>query len=150
MLSNVLTLSNIEAGARHAAEKTREEGFLAIRVEHANDLAELEQAILDVGAIPVYERNREVIDIRFDTLMAISERFEFNPTEPERIADALKKLKDAGEELEKLLLKPVNDISWDDLRSVINRVGAKSVASLAHAKVTNLLKLAFPFLKTGG
>ena len=72
ILGHVLTDANLRAGSRHVSERSRKDGFLAVRVEHPDDRLQLEQAILDAGALPVYERNREVLAVRFDTLVALA------------------------------------------------------------------------------
>lgn len=74
IVAGVLTEDNLRSGARHVSERSRKEGFLAIRIDHPDDAARFEQAIVDVGAIPVYERNRDVVAVRFDTLVSIAER----------------------------------------------------------------------------
>jgi hypothetical protein len=147
ILSSVLTAENIAAGAKHSSEKNRKEGFLAVRIEHPDDHAEFEQAIIDVGAIPVYERNREVLDVRFDTLIRLSEVHGFVTKDPKKIRTELKNLAPAAEELEDFLRKPVNDVTRSDARSVLNSVGATAVAEVAAGKIEGLLKLIFPFLK---
>jgi hypothetical protein len=147
ILTRVLTRSNIDAGAKHAAEKTKEQGFVAVLVEHSDDQAEFEQAIKDAGAIPVYERNREVIAVRFDTLLRISEMHEFIPQDPKKIKAELRRVASGVDDLEEFLKTPVKDLTWEDARSAINTAGAKAVAGLADVKLTSLLKVLFPFLR---
>ena len=99
IVANALTEANLKSGAKHVSERSRKDGFLAIRVEHPDDHQQFEQAILDVGALPVYERNREVVAVRFDTLLAIAERWGFLQTDPELIRNELQKLAPASEEV---------------------------------------------------
>lgn len=100
ILGSVLTVENIEAGAKHASEKSRKEGFIAVRIEHSDDRGEFEQVIMDVGAIPIYERNRDVLVVRFDTLIAISEKLGLLGQDSRRARSELKELAPAAEELE--------------------------------------------------
>jgi len=53
ILGHVLTDDNLRSGGRHVSERSRREGFLAVRIEHPDDRQQFEQAILDAGGLPV-------------------------------------------------------------------------------------------------
>ena len=142
----VLTEANLRSGAKHVSERSRKEGFLAIRIEHPDDAQRFEQAIVEVGALPVYERNREVVAVRFDTLLKIAERWGYLPPDPQAAVAALKKLAPASEEVADLLKKDVTQLRWDDVRRALNSLGAKAVSSTVEGGLKGLLKLAFPFI----
>lgn len=144
--ATVLTEANLRSGAKHVSERSRKEGFLAIRIEHPDDAQRFEQAILDVGALPVYERNREVVAVRFDTLLKIAERWGYLQPDPQAMAAALKKLAPASEEVADLLKKDVTQLRWDDVRRALNSLGAKAVSSTVEGGLKGLLKLVFPFI----
>lgn len=146
ILATVLTAENLRAGARHVSERARRDGFLAVRVEHPDDLARFEQAILDVGALPVYERNREVVAVRFDTLLRLAEQHGHLQPDPQAVARELQKLAPAAEEVTDLLRKDVGQLRWDDVRNALNALGARAVAGTLEGGVHRLLALAFPFL----
>ena len=146
ILGNVLTEANLRAGSRHVSERSRKDGFLAVRVEHPDDRLQFEQAILDAGALPVYERNREVLAVRFDTLVTLAERGGFLQADTEAVVKALRKLAPTSEELADLLKKDVARLRWEDVRSALNSLGAKAVSSSAEGGLKSLLKLVFPFL----
>jgi len=146
IVAAVLTEANLRSGAKHVSERSRKEGFLAIRIEHPDDAQRFEQAILDVGAIPVYERNREVVAVRFDTLLNIAERWNYLQPDPQATLEALKKLAPASEEVADLLKKDVTQLRWVDLRRALNSLGAKAISSTAEGGLKGLLKLVFPFI----
>lgn len=146
IVAAVLTEDNLRAGARHVTERSRKEGFLAIRIEHPDDAQRFEQAIVDVGAIPVYERNREVVAVRFDTLLKIAERWNYLQPDPQATLAALRKLAPASEEVADLLKKDIRQLRWDDVRRALNSLGAKAISSTAEGGLKGLLKLVFPFL----
>lgn len=146
ILGNVLTEANLRAGSRHVSERSRKDGFLAVRVEHPDDRLQFEQAILDAGALPVYERNREVLAVRFDTLVALAERSGFLQPDTEAIVKALRRLAPTSEELADLLKKDVARLRWEDVRGALNSLGAKAVSSSAEGGLKGLLKVVFPFL----
>ncbi|WP_303748968.1 hypothetical protein [Stenotrophomonas pigmentata] len=146
IVAAVLTEANLRSGAKHVSERSRKEGFLAIRIEHPDDAQRFEQAILDVGAIPVYERNREVVAVRFDTLLNIAERWNYLQPDPQAALDALKKLAPTSEEVADLLKKDVSQLRWVDLRRALNSLGAKAISSTAEGGLKGLLKLVFPFI----
>ena len=142
----VLTEANLRSGARHVSERSRKDGFLAVRIEHPDDAQRFEQAILAVGALPVYERNREVVAVRFDTLLKIAEKWGYLQPDAEKIAKELKKLSPASEEVADLLKKDIAKLRWEDARNALNSLGAKAIASTAEGGLKGLLKIVFPFI----
>lgn len=146
IVATVLSQANLRAGAKHVSERSRKEGFLAIRIEHPDDQQQFEQAILDVGALPVYERNREVVAVRFDTLLAIAERWGYLQTDPATIRNELNKLAPTSEAIADLLKKDVAKLRWQDAREALNNLGAEAIAKTADDSLKGLLKLVFPFL----
>ena len=146
ILGHVLDEANLRAGSSHVSERSRKDGFLAVRIEHPDDRQQFEQAILDAGALPVYERNREVLAVRFDTLVALAERSGFLQPDTEAVLKQLRALAPASEELAGLLKKDVSRLRWEDARNALNSLGAKAVASSAEGGLKGLLKLVFPFL----
>jgi len=146
IVATVLTEANLRAGAKHVSERSRKEGFLAIRIEHPDDAQQFEQALLDVGALPVYERNREVMAVRFDALLSMAERWGYLRPDPEAVTRALQQMAPASEEVADLLRKDMSKLRWQDVRNALNSLGAKAVASTAEGGLKSLLKLAFPFL----
>lgn len=146
ILSSVLTEEHISAGAQHASAKSQKDGFLAIRVEHPDDKEELEQAIMEVGGIPVYERNRDVLAIRFDTLLSLADRLGFASNDPKKIRTALKKIAPGAESVQELLKTEVTDLTWEQVRTAFNAAGAEILTGAINTKATALLRIAFPFL----
>ena len=146
IVATVLTESNLRSGAKHVSERSKKEGFLAIRVEHPDDQQQFEQAILEVGALPVYERNRDVVAVRFDTLLKIAEKWSYLQPDPKAIADELNKLAPAAEEVADLLKKDVTKLRWQEVRNALNSLGAKAIASTAEGGLKGLLKIVFPFI----
>ncbi len=146
IVASVLTEDNLRSGAKHISQRSRKEGFLAIRIEHPDDAQQFEQAILDVGALPVYERNREVVAVRFDTLLKIAERWGYLQPDPRATVRELNKLMPTVEEIADLLQKDVSKLRWDDVRQALNSLGAKAIASTAEGGLKGLLRIAFPFI----
>ncbi|HZV38885.1 MAG TPA: hypothetical protein VFF96_09085 [Pseudoxanthomonas sp.] len=146
IVATVLTEANLRSGAKHVSERSRKEGFLAIRIEHPDDAQRFEQAILDVGALPVYERNREVVAVRFDTLLKIAEKWGYLQPDAEKITRELKRLTPTAEEVADLLKKDVTKLRWEDARNALNSLGAKAIASTAEGGLKGLLKIVFPFI----
>lgn len=146
IVATVLTETNLRSGAKHVSERSRKDGFLAIRIEHPDDQQQFEQAILDVGALPVYERNRDVVAVRFDTLLKIAEKWGYLQPDPEAITAELKKLAPTAEEVADLLKKDVTKLRWIDARNALNSLGGKAIASTAEGGLKGLLKIVFPFI----
>jgi hypothetical protein len=146
IVATVLTEDNLRSGAKHVSERAKKDGFLAIRVEHPDDAQQFEQAILEVGALPVYERNREVVAVRFDTLLRIAEKWGYLQPDPAAITRELKKLQPTAGEVADLLQKDLTKLRWEDARNALNSLGAKAIASTAEGGLKGLLKIVFPFL----
>jgi hypothetical protein len=146
IVATVLTEDNLRSGAKHVSERAKKDGFLAIRVEHPDDAQQFEQAILEVGALPVYERNREVVAVRFDTLLRIAEKWGYLQPDPAAITRELKKLQPTASEIADLLQKDLTKLRWEDARNALNSLGAKAIASTAEGGLKGLLKIVFPFL----
>jgi len=146
IVATVLTEDNLRSGAKHVSERAKKDGFLAIRVEHPDDAQQFEQAILEVGALPVYERNREVVAVRFDTLLRIAEKWGYLQPDPAAITRELKKLQPTASEVADLLQKDLTKLRWEDARNALNSLGAKAIASTAEGGLKGLLKVVFPFL----
>ncbi|WCE04413.1 hypothetical protein [Pseudoxanthomonas sp. JBR18] len=146
IVATVLTEDNLRSGAKHVSERAKKDGFLAIRVEHPDDAQQFEQAILEVGALPVYERNREVVAVRFDTLLRIAEKWGYLQPDPTAITRELKKLQPTASEVADLLQKDLTKLRWEDARNALNSLGAKAIASTAEGGLKGLLKVVFPFL----
>ncbi len=146
ILRGVLTEVNLQAGAKHVSERHRKEGFLAIRIEHPDDFQQFEQAIIDVGAIPVHERNRDVLAVRFDTLLAIAEHWQFIDKDPTKMRQALAALDPAASELAVLLQKDIGSITWADIRSSLVGFSARVISSSAEGALKKLLGVIFPFI----
>ncbi|MFT4256409.1 MAG: hypothetical protein QM599_05565 [Pseudoxanthomonas sp.] len=144
--ASVLTEANLRSGAKHVSERSRKDGFLAIRIEHPDDALRFEQAILDVGALPVHERNREVVAVRFDTLLKIAEKWGYLQPDAEKIAQELKKLAPTADEVADLLKKDLGKLRWEDARNALNSLGAKAISSTAEGGLKGLLKIVFPFI----
>ncbi|WAT14398.1 hypothetical protein [Xanthomonas fragariae] len=146
IVATVLTEDNLRAGAKHASEHNRKQGYLAVRIEHPDDAQQFQQAILDVGALPVYERNREVVAVRFDTLLQIAERWGYLQQDVQATVRELQKLTPTAEEVADLLKKDIAHLHWDDVRRTLNSLGAKAVASTAEGGLEGLLRIVFPFI----
>jgi len=147
ILREALTTEKIKSGSKYASEKTRDHGFLAIRIEHADDRQEFEQAVLDSGGLPIYERNPDVLVLSFDTLLAVAKEFGFTSAGSKDILRQVKDLEPKAETLEKFMMKDVKALGWDETRKIFNSVGVELVKNAAHGKLGALLQIAFPFLK---
>ena len=146
ILQGLLTEERIEAGAAYAISHNKAEGYLAVRLEHTDDRELLEQALLEAGEYPVHERNPEVMVVSLGSMLAVAKRYGF-------VADAdkfyldLKRMAAKSKDLQDILTADLKEVTWDEVRVVVNRVGARIVAKeLESVRFRSLLKLMFPFL----
>ncbi len=146
ILRNALTEKNLSNTARHASKRRKEDGFLAILIEHPDYRTEFEEAVKGAGAIPIYERNREVIVIDYKTLLIIAENMDLLETDPAKLQTKLKKLCGTKTDLEGFLKKDIKQLTWDDARSALNSVGAKVISETLPISISTLFQAIFPFL----
>jgi len=150
ILESALSEERMENAARYASERRKEDGFLALLVEHPDYREELEEAIKSQKAIPVYERNPDVILIHYEVLFKLAEKEGLLETDAKKIQAKLKKLFGSKTDLAGFLTKDVNKLTWGDARSALDLAGAEILKGALTAGVTAglkaLLKIAFPFL----
>ncbi len=150
ILESALSEERMENAARYASERRKEDGFLALLVEHPDYREELEEAIKSQKAIPVYERNPDVILIHYEVLFKLAEKEGLLETDAKKIQAKLKKLFGSKTDLGGFLTRDVNKLTWNDARSALDLAGAEILKGALTAGVTAglkaLLKIAFPFL----
>jgi hypothetical protein len=146
VLRSALTEESLINAARYASERRKEEGFLAILIEHPDYRAEFEEAVKKAGAIPIYERNREVILLNYETLLKLAENMDLLEKDPAKLQAKLKKLCGTKTDLEGFLKKNINDLTWDDARAALNSAGAKVISGALTVGMATLFQTIFPFL----
>jgi hypothetical protein len=146
ILRNALTDESLNNAARYASERRKEDGFLALLIEHPDYRTEFEQAVKDTGAIPIYERNREAIIIDYQTLLKLAENMDLLEKDPAKLQAKLKKLCGSKTDLEGFLKKDAKELTWDDARSALNSVGAKVISGALTVGMATLFQAIFPFL----
>jgi sulfur transfer complex TusBCD TusB component (DsrH family) len=146
VLSNTLTEGSLNNAARYASERRKEDGFLALLIEHPDYRTEFEEAIKDTGAIPIYERNREVLIIHYETLIKLAENMDLLEKDPAKLQAKLKKLCGSKTDLEGFLKKDIKELSWDNARDALNSVGAKVISGALTFGMSTLFQAIFPFL----
>lgn len=119
-----LDAKRLENTAQFASERRMGEGFIPLLVEHPDDRSEIEQAIKAAGAIPIHERNREVVLIHYSTLIDIGERLGLIEKSPKKIQVELKKLLGSEATLSQFLQTPLSKLTWSDARAALNEAGA--------------------------
>ena len=90
LIESCLEETRLEQTIKYATERTIADGFIAVMVEHPDDRAELEHAIIEERGIPVYERNRKVILLHYITLVNLAARLGALPTDAADIQQKLK------------------------------------------------------------
>ena len=147
ILAGALNEEQLKRTAQYATERRMSDGFLPLLVEHPDDRAELEHAIKEIGAIPIYERNREVILINYETLFAMADALKLMDQDPAKVQKGLAKIFAGEKTLQQFLTTPVEKLTWQDARHALNLAGAAVVEGSLKDVTSGLLKLAFPFIK---
>ncbi len=119
IFSECFTEEKLKQSLNHASSTDKSDGFIPIRVEHPAYRTELENEVINVNGIPKYERNREVLLIRFEILLKIAEKHGILKDQKD-METALKKLGKKSTTLAELLAKDVSELSISDFRSALN------------------------------
>ncbi len=142
-----LTEERLNNAAKFATERRKEDGFLALLIEHPDYRSEFEQAVKDTGAIPIYERNREVIVIDYKTLLTLAENMDLLEKDPAKIQSRLKRVFSGTKtDLNGFLKKDVKELTWDDARSALNSAGSQVMSAAITGGMVTLLRAILPFL----
>lgn len=145
ILLQVLSVNRLMSAAKHTARDNLNDGLIAVWIEHPGDRLEFERAVLEVGGLPLRDRNAEILLVRFDVLTALAEKH--LPVADIMVAcESLRALGPVTEELDTLLKKDVMKISLKDLRSVINSLGIKATNGLINISAFKLLGILSPGL----
>lgn len=123
VLSAALNQDLLEQTIKFAGRKMSE-GFIPLLIEHPDDRAEIEHAIKQANGIPLYERNREVILVHYETLLKIAEKLDILESDPSKIQKELGKILGDQESLAEFLNKPISTLTFSSARSALNNAGA--------------------------
>lgn len=97
----------------------REDRLLPVLLEHPSDRAEVEQALKRRHSVPRYARNREVLLVPHQQLIALADELVPGGVDKKHLATIRAAfLKDAT--LKSLLTKDLSKLSWAEARTVLN------------------------------
>lgn len=139
-----LNKGQLEQTLRYATERRMHDGFLPLLVEHPDDRAEVEHAIKEAGAIPIFERNREVILIHYETLLEIAQRLDLLEKDPRKIQTEFKKLFSTQATLRDFLKTPTGQLTWPGARAALNDAFALVLEGSLRGLLPSLLKAVIP------
>jgi hypothetical protein len=125
-----LLLNNLsdESLDRKKNYSDKKDGRVPIQFDHPIDKEDFIHHLKELGEIPVFERNRDVILVPFGDLLEIARKFGVKVAEPEKIAFEMERLFTKFS-LGKFLTQPLNKITWFEVRMALNEAGAKFVES---------------------
>ncbi len=103
---------------------------LPILIEHPAERAEFVQAIKELYGVPRYARNREVLLVPIDTLLAVAEYLGLSDHDTAAAA-AARKAFDSDTDLKKLLATDIRKLNGTKVRAALNQVGASLLAEAA-------------------
>ncbi len=145
VLTKVLSTEQLESAKKHTANSDGKDGFIAVWIEHPGDRLEFARAVQEAGGLPRHDSNPEILLVRFDVLTALAGQH-LPTANIESIYTALRALGPVTEELKALLRKDVKKISIEDLRSVLNNLGAEAATGLLNISASRLLGIYVPGL----
>ena len=142
VLAALLTSTSLDVAAKHAGRAARQDGYIPVWIEHPVDRVDFEQAVLDAEGIPRRDHHPDVLFVRFDVLTRIASTY-LTPLDTKVSLRALKKLAPTAEEVKDLLTKDITKITWSDVRSAVNGLGAKAATGVVDTKVSDLVSVLF-------
>ncbi len=143
VLLAALNQDRLEQTVKFAGRKMSD-GFIPLLIEHPDDRAEIEHAVKEASGIPVYERNREVLLVHYETLLLIAEKLGILESDPSTIQKELRKILGDQASLAEFLKKPVSKITLDGARQALNDAGAIVVEGGLRNLLPIFLKLVIP------
>ncbi len=144
VINEALQTKKLEFTLKSLSDLKLKEGLIPLLVDHPDDRAELEHAIKQIGAIPLYERNREVVLVHYKVLFALIENLGLNEHNLKALQKNLKKIMDGQLSLKKYLMTPVNEITMEGTRAALNDAGAIVTVGGFKELLPALLKIIIP------
>jgi hypothetical protein len=132
----------IKQSLNHLSSADKKDGFIAVRIDHPADRVEFENEIINANGIPKYERNREVLLVRFDILLEIAKKYEIL-ADQNQIANDLRKIGKKSTTLAELLAKDISELSFPDFRSALSDTLIKLITKTVEAEGVQI----YDFLK---
>jgi len=127
---------------KFATDRKMVEGFIPMLVEHPDDRSEVEHAIKAAGAIPIYERNREVLLVHHETFLKIADDIGILETDPKKIQIQLQKMLGDQQSLKDFLTTPIKKLTVDSARTALNDAGYIILEGGLRNLLPNFLKVA--------
>ncbi len=140
VLRRLLEVEAVKRAMKHVSSDQRADGFIAVRVEHPVDREELEQAIRNVGGLPEYGRNKDILLLQFDVLLDIAETLGFEDVNVRKAARYLKTHAKEVKDLGDLLAKDLSDITPADVRKGLNSAAIEVVQGTPGAAFDAVVK----------
>lgn len=110
-------------------DSKRKEGFVPILLDNPVYREEFIHAMKEIDAIPVYERNREVVLIKLGDLHELARKHELVKERLEEVWPIVQKLCKKESSLEEICTYDVDEVKEIGIRKVLNKLGAKLAIS---------------------
>ncbi len=133
VFSQCFSEEKIKQSFNHASASDKKDGFIPILIEHPADRAEFESEVIIANGIPKYERNREVLLVRFDIVIDIAKKYNILKDEKE-IEKNLKKINQSSTTLAELLRSDISKLGFGDFRSALNDTLIKLITKPVEAE----------------
>jgi hypothetical protein len=147
IMRELFTSERIESAMKHVSEPDKKSGFIAVRIEHPADLMLMDQAVIEANGIPKYERNQDVLLIRFDVLLEMAGRMGILEKDDRAIVKAIEAEFRGKAKLEEILGKDLSTLKGADLRQALNDLAIKALITPSLGiPIFGLLKVAITAL----
>jgi hypothetical protein len=148
IMRELFTQERIESAMKHVSEPDKRAGFIAVRIEHPADFTLMEQAVIEANGIPKFERNQDVLLIRFDVLLEMARRLGVLEEDDKALVRAIQAEFRGKAKLEEILGKDLSKLKGADLRQALNDLAIKALITPSlGVPIYGLLKIAVTALK---
>jgi|GEM_PF-193380 len=116
ILQDILQLDKIDRGRKNMSnQKSPDDGYFAVTIEHPYDREVFEQALREIDARPIYERNREVILVNIESVVQIANKYKILSKQANKDYTKLQKVKSIND----ILSQNIETINFRDSKDLL-------------------------------
>jgi len=137
LFSRIFSKENIASLIKEQKEKLKK-GYIPLVIENPVEKLELERVLKENNSIVEYNLNKEIIDVKLQTLILISYLINDNK---EKLLKELNKFSKQNNLKEVITTRDIQDLTIDDFRLIINEVGYESISYIGKKILDSLTKI---------
>jgi hypothetical protein len=137
LFARIFSKENIDSILKEQKSKL-DQGYIPLMIENPVEKLELERILKDNNSIVEYNLNKEVIDVKLQTLILISYLTNDNK---KNLLNKLNKFSQKYSLKELVTKKDIKELTINDFRQIINEVGYESISHIGKEVLSSLMKI---------